>query len=178
MEILFENILINVKRNCSKGVRTMIKVLFVCLGNICRSPMAEFVFKNMVNKKGLANEFFIDSAATSGYNERAKEGIHYETKNILKQMNIPFEEHISRQIKKDDYDNFDYILGMEEENIKNILKIIGNDKDNKILKLLDFTEKTRDIVDPWYYGNFDSTYYDIEYGCEKFLEYIVKKEQV
>ena len=155
----------------------MIKVLFVCLGNICRSPMAEFVFKHMVKQNGLENEFFIDSAATSGYNEKAKDGIYYETKNILKEMNVPFTEHISRKIKKEDYEKFDYILGMEEENVKNILKIIGNDKDNKIFRLLDFTEKPRDIIDPWYYGNFDSTYYDIKYGCEKFLEYINNKKE-
>lgn len=156
----------------------MVKVLFVCLGNICRSPMAEFVFKDMANKKGLANKFFIDSAATSGYNEMAREGIHYETKNILKQMNIPFTEHISRQMKKEDYDKSDYILGMEENNIRNILKIIGNDKESKVFKLLDFTENPRDIIDPWYYGNFDSTYYDIELGCQKFLEYLIKKGEI
>lgn len=155
----------------------MIKVLFVCLGNICRSPMAEFVFKDMVNKKGLSNQFFIDSAATSGYNEMAKEGIHCETKNILKEMNVPFTEHLSRKLKTEDYDKYDYILGMEEENIKNILKIVGKDKDKKIFRLLDFTENPRDIIDPWYYGNFDSTYYDIVYGCQKFLEHLNIKEK-
>ncbi len=152
----------------------MIRVLFVCLGNICRSPMAEFVFKDMVDKKGLTKEFYIDSAATDDYNEKMKAGIYPDTKDILKEMNIPFIEHISRQLKKDDYDKFDYILGMEERNVIDIKQIIGVDKENKVHRLLDFTEKPRDIIDPWYYGNFDSTYYDILYGCEKFLEYLKK----
>ena len=156
----------------------MIRVLFVCLGNICRSPMAEFVFKDMVNKKGLSDKFYIDSAATSDENERTKEGIYYATKDILKEMNIPFTEHISRQMKKEDYDKFDYILGMEEANIKNILRLIGEDKNNKVFRLLDFTDNPRDIIDPWYYGNFDSTYYDIEYGCEKFLDFLVKNKSI
>lgn len=150
----------------------MIKVLFICLGNICRSPMAEFVFKDIVKKKGLSDNFFIDSAATSGYNESMQNGIHHETRAILTKMNIPFTEHISRQLKKGDYKKFDYIIGMEEENVKNILKIIGNDSENKVFKLLDFTDEPRDIIDPWYYGNFDKTYDDIKYGCEKFLEKI------
>ncbi len=148
----------------------MIKVLFVCLGNICRSPMAEFIFKDMVKKRGIENDFYIDSAATSSYNEAVKEGMYYETKNVLDEMNVPYTEHYSRQIRKDDYKKFDYILAMEESNIKNILKIVGNDVNSKVYRLLDFSEKPRDIIDPWYYGNFDSVYYDILYGCEKFLE--------
>lgn len=154
----------------------MIKVLFVCLGNICRSPMAEFVFKDMVKKRGLETEFYIDSAATSSYNEATREGMYYETKNILDEMHIPYTEHYSRQIRKEDYDKFDYILGMEEQNIKNILRIVGPDSKNKVHRLLDFTENPRDIIDPWYYGKFDSVYYDIVYGCEKFLEKLGYKE--
>ncbi len=153
----------------------MIKVLFVCLGNICRSPMAEFIFKDMVNKKGISERFYIDSAATSNYNELEKAGMYGDAKDMLRKMNVPFTEHMSRQIRKEDYDKFDYILGMEEKNVNNILKIIGDDKDNKVFRLLDFTETARDISDPWYSGDFYSAYYDILYGCENFLKYIENK---
>ena len=152
----------------------MIKVLFVCLGNICRSPMAEMVFKDMINKKGLSNDFFVDSAATS--TEAVGEGIYYGTRNILKEKGISYAEHISRQITKEDYNKFDYILGMEERNIRNILRIVGEDKENKIFRLLDFSENPRDIADPWYTGNFEITYKDVEEGCRKFLEYILKQK--
>lgn len=155
----------------------MIRVLFVCYGNICRSPMAEFVFKDMVAKKGMANQFYIDSAATSDNTEKSKCGIYQDTIDIFREMNIPYTEHYARQIRKEDYSKFDYILGMEDRNVRDILEIIGDDPENKVFKLLDFTEKPRDIIDPWYYGNFDSTYYDILYGCEKFLDFIEKKER-
>ena len=151
----------------------MTKVLFVCLGNICRSPMAEMVFKDMINKEGLANGFFVDSAATG--NGAVGECIHHGTRNILKEKQVPFTEHISRQITKQDYNKFDYILGMEQRNISNILKIVGEDKENKIFRLLDFAEEPRDIADPWYTGDFETTYNDVEEGCRKFLEYILKE---
>ena len=154
----------------------MIKVLFVCLGNICRSPMAEMVFKDMVNKKDLLDKFYIDSAATSI--EAVGEGIYYGTREILKEEGIPFSEHISRQMTKEDYNKFDYILGMEDKNITNILRIIGEDKENKVYRLLDFSESPRNITDPWYTGDFDITYYDVEEGCSKFLEYLEKNKEV
>ncbi len=96
-----------------------------------------------------------------------------DAKQILKEMNIPYEKHIAKQIKKEDYEKYDYILAMEEKNIKDILKIVGPDKQNKIYKLLDFTPKTGNIADPWYTGDFHTTYYEIKYGCEKFLEHLI-----
>lgn len=152
----------------------MINVLFVCLGNICRSPMAQFVLQNMVDKRRLSDKFYIDSAGTTGENEAVGAGIYCDTKAILKDMKVPFSEHLSRKMKIDDYEKFDYILAMEDRNISDILRIIGDDPKQKVHRLLDFTEQPRDIADPWYYGNFDSTFYDIEYGCEEFLKYLFK----
>ena len=135
--------------------------------------MAEFVLKDMVNKKCLNDEFYIDSAATSNWNELDGAGIYGDAKKMLREMNIPFTEHLSRQIRKEDYAKFDYILAMEEKNIHDILRIVGKDKDNKVFKLLDFTSNTRDIADPWYTGDFITTYYDLVYGCEEFLKKVV-----
>lgn len=156
----------------------MINVLFVCLGNICRSPMAEMVFKNMVREKGLEKNFYIDSAGTEGYNELCKAGIHPGTKAILRQMHIPFEEHISRQLIKEDYNRFDYILGMNSTNVEDILDIIGADTAHKVHRLLDFTPTPRNIRDPWYTGNFDETYWDVVEGCQYFLDELLLKRLV
>lgn len=150
----------------------MKKVLFVCLGNICRSPMAHIVFQNMVNEKGLESEFEIDSAGTEGYNEICHAGIHRGTKEILNRKGIPFEEHYSRRIRKSDYEYYDYIVAMDEENIYDIQSIVGKDKDNKIKRLLDYTNNPRNIRDPWYTGNFDETYEDVVAGCEAFWDYL------
>ena len=154
----------------------MIKVLFVCLGNICRSPMAEYVFKDMVKKNGLEKQFHIASAATS-YEEIGND-MHYGTKDKLDEVGIPYTKHKARRIEKQDYEKYDYIIGMEESNIQNILRIIGNDKDNKIYKLLDFSKDSRDIADPWYTGNFTVTYNDIVEGCTGFLDYLKRKKIV
>jgi len=148
----------------------MIKVLFVCLGNICRSPMAEFVFKNMVKKQALENEFYVESAATSS--EEVGNGMHYGTIAKLKEKQIPYGNKKARQLFPKDYEKFDYILGMENSNLQNIHRIVGHDAEHKIHRLLDFSENPRDIADPWYTGNFDQTYQDITEGCCSFLEFI------
>ena len=148
----------------------MTKVLFVCLGNICRSPMAQIILEKMVKEMGLENDFEIESAATEGYNEMCHAGIHRGTKEILTRKGIPFSEHYSRRIRKNDYDYYDYIIAMDTENIEDIEAIVGIDKDNKITRLLDYTNNPRNIKDPWYTGNFEETYDDIVEGCEAFLK--------
>lgn len=148
----------------------MVRVLFVCLGNICRSPMAEYVFKDLVKKNGLEDKFYIKSAATS-YEEEGN-GMHYGTRRKLEEQKIEFGIHIARRLEKIDYEKYDLILGMEERNIKNINKIIEKDEEEKVYRLLDFSENPRDIADPWYTGNFDKTYEDIKEGCEYLLKYI------
>ena len=148
----------------------MTKVLFVCLGNICRSPMAEYILKDMVKKKGIENRFYISSAATS-YEEIGND-MHYGAKDKLDEMG-----HKARRNEKQDYEKYDYIIGMEERNIQNIIRIVGNDKENKVYRLLDFSKNPRDIADPWYTGNFTVTYNDIVEGCTGFLDYL-KRENI
>ncbi|WP_289749081.1 low molecular weight protein-tyrosine-phosphatase [Thomasclavelia cocleata] len=151
----------------------MIKILFVCLGNICRSPMAEFVMKDMAQKQGLEEEVYIESAATSS--EEIGNGMHSGTIAKLTEMKIPFTNRKARQLTKDDYENFDYILGMENKNLHAIRKIVGQDSERKISRLLDFSQTPRDIADPWYTGNFDVTYQDIVEGCKSFLQWIKER---
>ena len=147
----------------------MIKVLFVCLGNICRSPMAQFVFNQMVKENGLSDHFEIDSAATESYNEMCHAGIYHGTREILKAKRIPFEEHYSRRIRATDYAHYDYIIAMDDSNIKDIQSLLGPDTKHKIHRLLDYTDHPRNIRDPWYTGNFEECYQDIVEGCQAFL---------
>ena len=151
----------------------MVKIMFVCHGNICRSPMAEFVFRHMVEEKHISDKFCIASSATS--REEIGNSVHRGTKGKLREVGISCEGKTAVQLTKKDYEIYDYIICMESYNIKNVLRIIGDDKDGKIHRLLDFSTHPRDIADPWYTGNFDETYKDIKEGCAALLEHILKK---
>ncbi len=146
----------------------MIKILFICHGNICRSTMAQFLFQDMVNRHGMQNEFYINSAATS--REEIGRGPHYGTVRKLKEAGIPILEHRAVQMTSRDYHRYDYLIGMDAENMRSMERIAGGDPEGKMFKLLEFAGKARDIADPWYTGNFDRTYADIREGCEALLK--------
>ena len=146
----------------------MIKVLFVCHGNICRSTMAQSVFAHMVSQQGLSDYFQIDSAATS--REEIGNPPHYGTVNKLRQEGIPLIPHRARQMTRQDYKEYDYLIGMDDANIRNMERIAGGDPAHKIHRLLSFAGSGRAIADPWYTGNFDVTYDDVIEGCEALLE--------
>lgn len=146
----------------------MINILFVCHGNICRSPMAQFVMQYLVDKEGLSGYFYIDSAATS--REEIGNDVHYGTKQKLKEMGIPYEFHASRQLRMDDLNRYDFIIGMDQANIFNMQRILKSN--DKCYTLLSFARSDRDIADPWYTGNFDVTYRDVNEGCTALLRYL------
>ena len=151
----------------------MIKILFICLGNICRSPMAEFLLKDMVKKRGIACDFYIASAATSTY--EIGNPVHHGTRAKLAQYGICVAGKTAVQLTKEDYAKFDYLIGMDTANIRDIMRIIGSDHLHKVYKLLQFAGSERYIADPWYTGNFDVTYDDIYEGCTALVEYLQNK---
>lgn len=149
----------------------MIKILFVCHGNICRSPMAEFLLQDVVRKRGLAAAFEIASAATS--REELGNPVHYGTRNKLAQLGISVAGKTARQVIARDYRYFDLLLAMDGNNVRNLRRLLGEDTENKIHLLLDYTErKGQSIADPWYTGDFDITYDDIMEGLEGLLKYL------
>ena len=149
----------------------MIKVLFICHGNICRSPMSEFIMREMVRQRGLSDLIGVDSAATS--REEIGNDMYPPAKRKLIEEGIPFERRHARQITRADYDRYDMIICMERYNLRNISRIIPDDPEGKIHLLLDYSDSPRDISDPWYTGDFDRAYADIVEGCEGLLEHIL-----
>jgi protein-tyrosine phosphatase len=148
----------------------MINVLFVALGNICRSPMAEALFRDIVTKENLTNKISVDSAATSSWQFGFPP--HAGTLDILKKYNISSDGLVGRQLKKEDFWKFDYIIGMDESNIKNIYRITGMPNHPKIIRLLDLTKYRKDVPDPFFTGDFDETYRLVSAGCQTLLKKI------
>lgn len=146
----------------------MRKILFVCHGNICRSAMAEFVMKDILKKEGMENDVLVESAATS--TEELGNDMYPPAKAKLRELGIPFTRHYARQITAADYSSYDYLIGMDDENLYYMNKRWNNDPEKKISLLLEFAGKSREIADPWYTGNFDRTYLDIEEGCSALIE--------
>ena len=147
----------------------MHKILFICHGNICRSPMAEFLLKDIVNKRGLADAFEIASAATS--REEIGNPVHYGTRTKLAQFGISVAGKHAVQVTRRDYEHYDLLLVMDSNNIRNLRRVIGEDTQNKVHLPLDHTErKGESIADPWYTGDFDVTYNDIMEGLAGLLE--------
>lgn len=150
----------------------MIKVMFICHGNICRSPMAEFVFRDMVEKRGLADRIQVASSATS--REEIGNPVHPGTRRKLLACRVPLREHRAVQLTRKDYQSYDYLVAMDSRNLSNIYRITGGDKAGKVCRLLDFSSLPRDIADPWYTNDFDETYSDIVEGCRGLLEHLIR----
>lgn len=152
----------------------MIKILFVCHGNICRSPMAEFVLKDMVQKRGLADDFYIESAATS--TEEIWNGIgnpvYPPARKIMAEHGISCEGKRARQITVQDFETFDYIIGMDSENLRNMKRICPQQYQDKISLMLDYTDHPRSVSDPWYTGDFEATWRDVNDGCQGLLRHL------
>ena len=154
----------------------MIKILFICHGNICRSPMAEFVMKKLVSDVNLADHFQIASAATS--TEEIGNRPHRGTQAKLYEVGIPCGDHRAVQMKRSDYEKYDYLIGMDSANIRNMLRIFGGDPDGKVARLLSYAGSERDISDPWYTGEFGTTYNDVLEGCTAFLQYLQQNGRI
>ena len=146
----------------------MIKILFVCHGNICRSPMAEFVMKDLVSKARLSDKYYIESAATS--TEELGNEVYPPAKRKLAEHNISCKGKTARQMTRSDYDRFDLLIGMDQWNIRNMNRICGGDPEGKIRMLMDYTNRPGEVADPWYTGNFEATWQDVLLGCQCIID--------
>lgn len=146
----------------------MTNILFVCLGNICRSPMAEFIMKDLVKKAGREADFHIESAATSAY--EIGNPVYPPAKKKLNEHGISCAGKTARQITKKDYEHYDYIIGMDDTNMRDMRRAFGGDPEGKLHMLMDFTDRKGAVADPWYTGNFDAAWRDIYDGCSGLLD--------
>ena len=151
------------------------KIIFVCLGNICRSPMAEFVMKDIVEKAGLSHEFEIASAATSTY--EIGNPVYPPARQKLAEHGISCAGKTARQITKREYENYDYIVAMDKSNLRNLRAMLGDDTQGKISLLMDYTSRPADVADPWYTGDFQATWEDVSEGCRELLTFIMNKNK-
>ena len=154
----------------------MIKILFICHGNICRSPMAEFVMKDLVEKAGLKDRFHIESAATS--TEEIGNPVYPPARRKLAEYGISCAGHAARQLTRKDYDQFDWLIGMDFANLRNMRRMCGGDEQDKIHLLMDYTHRPGEVADPWYTGNFEATWQDVREGCEGLLQYLTKESPI
>lgn len=154
----------------------MIRVLFVCLGNICRSPMAEFAMKDLLQREGLSEQFYIASAATS--TEELGNPVYPPARRKLAEHHIDCSGKTARQITERDYEAFDYIIGMDHSNLRSMMRRYHNDPQHKISLLLDYTSRPGEVADPWYTGNFDATWRDVTEGCQGFLDQLRKEGRI
>lgn len=154
----------------------MKKIMFVCHGNICRSPMAEFIFKKMINEKGLTNEFLVASSATSREEIIGNVGnpVYPPARAELLRHGIDPGSKRAVQLTKADYEKYDLLIPMDSMNVRNMMRIIGSDPDGKVKKLMDYTARGGDVADPWFTGNFEITYKDITDGCEALLKELTR----
>ncbi|MBO6230478.1 MAG: low molecular weight phosphotyrosine protein phosphatase [Ruminiclostridium sp.] len=148
----------------------MSRICFVCHGNICRSPMAEFWFREQLKQRGIEDRYIVESRATS--TEEIGNPPHRGTVRKLAQFGIVPENKYAEQLKRSDYDRYDLIIGMDEANIRNILRISGGDKAGKVRKMMSFAGTERDVADPWFTGDFDTTFNDVKAGCDGLMRYL------
>ena len=150
----------------------MVRILFVCHGNICRSPMAEFVMKDLVKQAGLESRFYIESAATS--TEELGSPVYPPARRKLAEHGIDCTGKTARQLRREDYARFDLLVGMDQANLRNMKRICGGDPEGKLSLLRDYTARPGDVADPWYTGDFEATWRDVEEGCRNLLSRLGK----
>ena len=153
----------------------MIKILFICHGNICRSPMAEFVMKDLVRKEGLEGQFHVESAATS--TEEIVNPVYPPARRKLAEHGIDCTGKTARQLKNADYDQYDLLIGMDRANLRNMHRICGGDYDGKMHLLMDFTSRPGDVADPWYTDDFETNWQDVLEGCQGLLKVLKSNRQ-